>query len=151
MARTELYRHYDVDGDLLYVGISNNARARLAQHKSAGAVWVSDVAQTSIEVFSCREEALEAERRAIKAERPLYNKAHNVGGQRIEIERLEPPVFFVKQREDGKIVGFSDIGNAFRHFVYGDEMFADDPDALPTFAAYEAQRRGFEIHVGIPQ
>lgn len=151
MERTELYRHYDADGDLLYVGISRDTLVRLAQHKANGAIWVDDVTKTSIECFPCRKEALKAERRAIKAERPLYNKDHNAGGPRIEIDMPRPPSFFVRQQENGKIVGFDDIGNAFRHFVTGDEMFAAGVGALPDCAMTEAEKRGFSIQIGVPE
>lgn len=72
---TALYRHYDADGVLLYVGISRSVTARLAQH--ADSPWDHLIARVEVERFATREEAEEAEREAIKNERPIYNRTHN--------------------------------------------------------------------------
>lgn len=69
---TNLYRHYDADGVLLYVGISLSAVNRLSQHKSSP--WFDRIARVQIEPFKTRDEALDAETHAIQHERPLFNK-----------------------------------------------------------------------------
>ncbi len=74
--RTALYRHWDIDGNLLYVGISLSAVHRLSQHKRASH-WHDDIANMTIEWFDTRRAALEAERDAIRMERPRYNKTYN--------------------------------------------------------------------------
>jgi predicted GIY-YIG superfamily endonuclease len=71
--KTHLYRHYDKQGDLLYVGISANAYARLAQHH-LGADWPSLAVRMDTEVFDTREAAHEAERMAIRVENPRFNR-----------------------------------------------------------------------------
>lgn len=72
---TDLYRHFDADGALLYVGISLSALGRLQAHKS-GSHWSSKIASVTIESFATREEALRAEKEAIRTERPRFNIAH---------------------------------------------------------------------------
>lgn len=72
---TELYRHYDKDGTLLYVGISLSAVMRLGQHK-AYSRWFAKIDTIKIERHTSRRAALAAEKRAIKSERPKYNKTH---------------------------------------------------------------------------
>lgn len=74
--KTKLYRHFDKEGRLLYVGISQSAIVRLAQHKQT-ASWFDEVTTVTIENFETRELALAAEEQAIKAERPLYNLQHS--------------------------------------------------------------------------
>lgn len=71
--RTELYRHWDKDGNLLYVGISKSTMARLCQH-AENAHWYERIVNVTIERFPTRAEAEAAERAAIKAENPLHNK-----------------------------------------------------------------------------
>ena len=73
--RTALYRHFDVEGRLLYVGISLNAVARLAQHRET-AHWFGQIARIEVEWHESRMLAEAAERKAIKAERPAHNLAH---------------------------------------------------------------------------
>jgi len=73
---TTLYRHFDKAGTLLYVGISTSAAARLVGHKH-GSGWFDDLATITIEHYDSREEALEAEKKAIINEKPLYNRDHN--------------------------------------------------------------------------
>ena len=70
--RTHLYRHYDGDGRLLYVGISLSALNRLAQHRDHS-VWFSSIRSVKIEEFPDRNSALEAETIAIQTETPLCN------------------------------------------------------------------------------
>lgn len=72
---TDLYRHFANDGKLLYVGISLSTIARLSQHREASG-WYCEISSISIEKFKSREEAIEAEKIAIKAERPKYNIVH---------------------------------------------------------------------------
>jgi predicted GIY-YIG superfamily endonuclease len=67
-----LYRHFDKDGILLYVGISLNHMARLGQHKAASS-WFEKIATVTIEQFETRPEALRAETNAIVNEKPLHN------------------------------------------------------------------------------
>jgi len=74
--RTALYRHWDADGNLLYVGISLSAVHRLTQHKR-DSHWHDSIANMTIEWFDNRREALAAEREAIRMERPIFNKMHN--------------------------------------------------------------------------
>ncbi len=70
--RHQLYRHFDAAGQLLYVGISLSAVARLAAHKGS-AHWYDQITSVSIEQCESREALLDAEREAILAERPLHN------------------------------------------------------------------------------
>lgn len=75
MSRTQLYRHFDKDGTLLYVGISLSAVARLSQHKASS--WFDQIAMITVETHPTLEVALERERAAIRIEKPIYNKMHN--------------------------------------------------------------------------
>ena len=72
---TSLYRFYDANDVLLYVGITNSLPHRLAQHE-AGKHWWTAVASASIEHYPTRKEAEDAERAAIRAELPVWNIAH---------------------------------------------------------------------------
>lgn len=67
-----LYRHFDSDGRLLYVGISLSAVTRLQQHATASH-WFKDIARVEIEKLVSREAALNAERHAILNENPIHN------------------------------------------------------------------------------
>lgn len=71
--RTALYRLFDTEGRLLYVGIAFNPDSRWAGH-SASKSWWPDVAEKRIEWHETRSAAVAAERAAIAAELPLYNK-----------------------------------------------------------------------------
>ena len=75
---TQLYRHWDDAGRLLYVGISYHALYRLSQHSKVSH-WYKDITRVTLENYSCREEALSAERNAIQSEKPLYNIVHVQG------------------------------------------------------------------------
>jgi hypothetical protein len=70
-----LYRHYDMSGDLIYVGITLAPLDRTKRH--AAAEWGRLILKILIEPFATREEALDAEERAIREEFPRFNKTHN--------------------------------------------------------------------------
>lgn len=71
--RTCLYRHFDTEGSLLYVGIASNADARLADHR-AQSRWRAEISRVDLKWFETKEEAHAAERAAIRSEAPKYNR-----------------------------------------------------------------------------
>jgi predicted GIY-YIG superfamily endonuclease len=75
--RTALYRYFDANGDLLYIGISIDPDGRLKAHRHGHAPWVGEVARRAIEWRDSRPLALKAEEEAIRAERPRFNGKHN--------------------------------------------------------------------------
>lgn len=74
MNETAVYRAYSEDGSLLYIGVSENLWTRMQNHRCTKPWW-SDVARITARFYpDARLAAFSAERIAIKAERPLYNK-----------------------------------------------------------------------------
>lgn len=71
-----LYRFFDSNNRLLYVGISNNWTNRLNQHYK-NSEFFAQVRSMTFEHFETREAVEEAERNAILTENPIYNKAWN--------------------------------------------------------------------------
>jgi predicted GIY-YIG superfamily endonuclease len=72
---TALYRLFDSEQRLLYVGITNSPAKRWEQHAETK-FWWPDVAQKTVEWLGTRVHADRAERKAIKEEKPLYNWHH---------------------------------------------------------------------------
>jgi hypothetical protein len=70
--RTALYRLYDADDALLYVGITKNIVQRWFQH-SQTKTWWSQAIRREVAWLDDRPAALLAERRAILAEHPIHN------------------------------------------------------------------------------
>jgi predicted GIY-YIG superfamily endonuclease len=73
LEQTFLYRCFDAEGALLYVGISCQALIRFSQHQSAE--WSDRVAKITIKKYPDRRSASAAELEAIKSEKPLHNIA----------------------------------------------------------------------------
>lgn len=69
---TTLYRMWNADHALLYVGITDDLDARMEEHRS-DKPWWTEVDQVSTEELPSRRRALEAESRAIFWEQPRYN------------------------------------------------------------------------------
>lgn len=82
MTPTQLYRHFDASGRLLYVGISNDARQRLQQHLKC-CDWRARFSSMTVEEHPTRGSAVDAEARAILEEHPIYNRAGR---------RKQPPI-----------------------------------------------------------
>jgi excinuclease UvrABC nuclease subunit len=76
---TYVYRAYDDDGRLLYVGLTDYVEHRMRAHLRAGSLWLDHLAQLVVEK---RRNAAAAEREAIKTEWPLYNVQHSFEGPR---------------------------------------------------------------------
>lgn len=71
-----LYKQYNKEGELLYVGISGSYLARQTQH-SKNSPWFSTVTTIVLEHYATRKEVEDAEYTAIKLYRPKYNITHN--------------------------------------------------------------------------
>jgi len=69
---TQLYRHFDAENNLMYVGISLNVFQRLSQHRDHSR-WFGNIKRVEIEHFETREKAIIAEKNAIKTENPKFN------------------------------------------------------------------------------
>lgn len=80
--KTCLYRFYNGQQDLLYVGISGNVSKRCDQHRLRSEWW-NDTEFLTVEWFDTRMQAFNAETAAIKVERPLHNEALNPRKDRI--------------------------------------------------------------------
>src|ERR1043166_6396336 len=87
MSKCQLYRHYDANGKLLYVGISNSETKRRKEHKIE-AKWFQEIARVEVVDFESREDAAAAERTAIAAEQPIHNnESRRTISQKLEAER----------------------------------------------------------------
>lgn len=75
MRPTTLYRAYDAAGHLLYIGIAVDWTHRWNKHRERSP-WFGQVKSLSLETHPDRRSAQEAERAAIAAELPLYNRNH---------------------------------------------------------------------------
>lgn len=70
-----VYRHYDADGVLLYVGMAVQPRSSQMQHARSwgGSWWFDRVVRITVEWYRTRGEAYDAKLAAIKTEQPLHN------------------------------------------------------------------------------
>lgn len=71
-----LYRFYDANSVLLYIGITRNPPARFKGHATEKSWW-DMVAHIKMETLGSRDELAAAERYAIITEVPRYNVTHN--------------------------------------------------------------------------
>lgn len=68
-----LYRFFDSNNDLLYVGITNDPVERFEWH-AKNSMWWNYSTRREIEEKTSRRQAFRDETKAIKAERPIFNK-----------------------------------------------------------------------------
>lgn len=79
--RVALYRLYGADGQLLYVGITNNPKLRWQAH-ARDKSWWGEVARKDVEWFERRKSAERIEKTEIEDESPVYNLTFNGDRQR---------------------------------------------------------------------
>ena len=125
MSKTSLYRHYNANGNLLYVGIANSHLVRLGTHMES-ADWRDMISTVKVEHYNTREEALAAEKLAIETEEPLFNLVHAKKGTRAGM--LRRAFHQIDLEEVDELI--DDI-NGSRCSTYRNECLAD----LPLLAA----------------
>lgn len=94
-----LYRMYDVDGMLLYVGLTNDPAGRFRGHSAKD--WWEEVASITLEHHCDREDLKFAELEAIETEFPLYNRAHNTSPAGVQTTPTGPVCVPVIVEYDG--------------------------------------------------
>lgn len=92
---TQLYRCFDADGVLLYIGITYRKSGRKSQHRKKWPWW-SRVDRIEWEEHYWRRDAEKAELDAIKAEKPLFNKSGVVTRAQVETR----PVSWLARHEE---------------------------------------------------
>lgn len=97
---TTLYRFYNDDGQLLYVGIAGNPARRFEQHAHEK-TWWDDVRRVTVNHFDTREQAAVAEVAAIREERPLHNVVYNTQRPQPVMTRGGFPEVAATLRKDG--------------------------------------------------
>jgi predicted GIY-YIG superfamily endonuclease len=76
---TALYRLYDAQDRLLYVGVTIDTKRRFGEHRREKSWW-PEVVRKAIEWFPSRTLAQEAEATAVREEKPLLDATHRLGG-----------------------------------------------------------------------
>lgn len=88
---TMLYRFFDENDTLLYIGISSRGPHRWKEH-SRNRPWWHEVTRSTIEHYATRCEAADAETKAITREKPIYNVVHNTRLTKTRTGGLPPVV-----------------------------------------------------------
>jgi hypothetical protein len=123
-----LYRFFDADGELLYIGKSVNVWSRFTSHRSGSAFYPEATKVTLQRGFKTEDRLSEAEISAIRAERPRYNKTHNTrwhAGAWNRVPLTDMPLLtheVVRVVEDGDVIAqgiLDDIEETF--FVCAEE------------------------------
>ena len=94
-----LYRHFDRDGNLLYVGVSWSVLERLRRHEKCSP-WFGEVDSIRLEKYPSRKELLKAELEAIRTERPLYNKAHAITSKKTTLKRIAQELYEIQMEKE---------------------------------------------------
>ena len=71
-----LYRYFDDEGRLLYLGISGDYATRQGVHNSTSR-WMPLAASSAINRYKTRGDVQKAEQEAVEAEHPLFNVQYN--------------------------------------------------------------------------
>lgn len=144
--KTKLYRHFDSEGALLYVGISLSPTYRLSQHRLT-ASWFDDIATVTIEDYPSRSAALEAEARAIHAEHPIYNRMRPTpkraprgswvtfrdSDQYTPPERVARLRFIHTEKDFARMCKSQKAAERYQKLLWHDSLSDEDYDAYLTY------------------
>lgn len=103
----QLYRHYDKDNNLLYIGVSLSQMNRLSQHKNH-AHWYEQIVKITLENYPDRQSVLDAERLAIINENPMCNLKRPAIEEKVKKVRGNSPKDS-KERLTRRIVNFNPV------------------------------------------
>ena len=129
--KTTLYRYFDGEGQLLYVGVTGNNTKRQSQHRR-NSFWFGEVASATFEYFDTREEALEAETTAIRREKPKYNIAKH--GMTILKSPYLHMVWLAGMPDEGHDAMHRDYAAKFQELFNSANGHLPDADMIVAFA-----------------
>lgn len=89
MSATYKYKHKDVSGKILYVGITNDLAHRMSEHKRYSR-WFDAIDSVEYEEFDDRAEAEAAEKEEIKRLMPPMNVVHMPISPKVKITIMMP-------------------------------------------------------------
>lgn len=141
--RTALYRLWDAEDGLLYVGVAARPEFRWTQHADEKEWW-PQVRRYDVEWHPDREAALLAEKTAILEEEPLHNITHSewraeldpASGRYRRVRRPQPAPHRAVRVPDA---GWNDLGAATAH------MDSDRAKALNQFIEWYLRRPGAKL------
>jgi hypothetical protein len=84
---TSVYRYFDLEGRIIYVGVTSRGPQRQAQH-AVTAEWWPHVSAQDVEHLSTREAALKREKWLIERHRPPFNRQHNPAHEKLKATYL---------------------------------------------------------------
>jgi predicted GIY-YIG superfamily endonuclease len=128
---TTLYRYFDSEGQLLYVGITGDNTKRQSQHRRSS-FWFGEIAYATFEHFEERQKALEAEGKAIKDEKPL----HNIAGKGIYLSHSPyvHMVFLAGMPDGGHDAMHEEFSRAYRKVFQWADGNMPTPDMVIALA-----------------
>ena len=132
-----LYRMFDADSRLLYVGISVHGPDRLNGHRH-DKPWWPEIATVQMKHFPNRSAALQAEQAAIRTDNPKYNIAHKPLTRdplsRVGVQR---PICMGEKTGIPEFTGYLDRETAAAYFGIGVQTFDNLRRKNPDFPETE--------------
>lgn len=116
-----VYRIFDADGQLLYVGCTNRLSKRWSEHKQARPGMVAAAARCRIQGPYTRDEARELEKHALRTEEPLLGWTPTRHREKCAPDR------WIERRMDGLIEQGVDGGTALHKACRDAEEWFPDP------------------------
>jgi len=98
--KTVLYRYYNDNKELLYVGITGDQSKRFSAHNRSSE-WMQLATTAKLEHYATRGDAKAAETKAIKEENPIYNIAESLNSfMNKSTLRLSPQMHLLQMIND---------------------------------------------------
>lgn len=148
--KTTLYRAYDSEENLIYVGISCWLPDRIKAHQRHSG-WHDHAAKILLDHFDSRDEALAAEKKYIEEQAPAFNVAHNPNAQparRTTLHRYEyspsPEEIALGEEMDSIIAGIIKSGGTDSQAL--ERMAQVYKKATPEFLEFRAEQQNRQIY-----
>jgi hypothetical protein len=148
MEHNILYRYFDENDRLLYVGITKNQFSRLQSH-AMSAKWFGLIHKATFRHFTSRHDVKRAELKAIATENPLFNiqgiSSNHPGADRDSLDWLNHIVEMSNKFDDyddeihGEFVEAMHMAGMFEHFMPNLVMNFQEEIAYRVFDAIASE------------
>lgn len=135
-----IYRAYGKGGELLYIGATQNATARLSTHRG-GAEWFPYMREYTVRRYDSVSHAFEVEARAIK----LLNPEYNIAGTAFEIGRRQSMKIWREEQSSRDTAKEIERLKEEMQAEY-DAMTAEQKDAFLDSLGWDGQRPVVDLH-----
>jgi hypothetical protein len=114
MTATGVYTLLNSNGEVIYIGVSDNPASRVQDHRAKS--WGDQIADWTVDWYETREQGERAEKQAIFTHQPLYNRRGVTQAGRLEVVARGPLTRTTDEGLNAIVSAWEGIARAEEHY-----------------------------------